>query len=69
MHTEFLRENLLEKSMWKTEKEMEDNIKIDLREMDFEEQGWIKLSQGCVRCRALVLSVLNLQVCYHSDDS
>lgn len=34
-------ENILEKATWKTEKQMEDNTKADIREMCCEDVRWI----------------------------
>jgi hypothetical protein len=38
----------------------EDNIKLDLREMGFERENWIKLAQNRVRWRTFVNTVMNL---------
>jgi hypothetical protein len=39
-----------------------DNIKIDLREIGWNGIDWIDLAQGRVQCRALVNTVMDLQV-------
>jgi hypothetical protein len=40
----------------------EDNIKMDLREVEWESMRWIGLFQGRYRCRAVVNAVVNLRV-------
>jgi hypothetical protein len=40
----------------------EDNIKMDLREIGFWDVNWINLAQDRDRWRALVNTVMNLQV-------
>jgi hypothetical protein len=40
----------------------EDNIKMDLREIGFEDVDWIHWAQDRNRCRALVNTVMNLRV-------
>jgi hypothetical protein len=40
----------------------EDNIKMDLREIGFGDVDWIHLAQDRDRCRALVNTVMTLQV-------
>jgi hypothetical protein len=40
----------------------EDNIKVDLREIEFGDVDWIHLAQDRVRWRAPVNTVMNLQV-------
>jgi hypothetical protein len=39
-----------------------DNIKMDLREIEFGGMDWIYLAQNRVRWRALVNTVMNLRV-------
>jgi hypothetical protein len=39
-----------------------DNIKMDLREIGWDGMEWIDLAQDRDRCRALVNTVMNLQV-------
>jgi hypothetical protein len=39
-----------------------DNIKMDLREIGWDEVGWIDMAQDRDQWRALVNTVLNLQV-------
>jgi hypothetical protein len=41
---------------------MEDNIKMDLREIGFGDVDWIHWAQDRDRCRALVNTVMNLRV-------
>jgi hypothetical protein len=41
---------------------MEDNIKIDLKEINWEVVGWIDLFQNRYRWRALEDKVVNLRV-------
>jgi hypothetical protein len=38
------------------------NIKIDLREIEWDGKGWIDLDQDRYQCRALVNTVMNIQV-------
>jgi hypothetical protein len=40
----------------------EDNIKMDLREVEWEGMDWIKVAQDMDRWRALVYTVMNLRV-------
>jgi hypothetical protein len=40
----------------------EDNIKIDLRKIGWGDMGWIDLAQNRKQWRALVNTVMNLQV-------
>jgi len=40
----------------------EDNIKIDLREMCYEDGRWMELAQEYFLRQALILAMLNLQV-------
>jgi hypothetical protein len=40
----------------------EDNIKIDLKEIGLYGMDWIRLAQNRDKCRALVSTVMNLQV-------
>jgi hypothetical protein len=40
----------------------EDNIKMDLREIGFEDVDWIRLAHDRDRWRALVSTVMNLRV-------
>jgi hypothetical protein len=39
-----------------------DNIKMDLREIGFDEANWIQLAQDRVQCRAFVNTIMNLRV-------
>jgi hypothetical protein len=39
-----------------------DNIKMDIREVGWEDMNWIELAQDRDRWRALVNAVMNLQV-------
>jgi hypothetical protein len=39
-----------------------DNIKIDLREKEWDGMNWIELAQDRDRCRALVNTAMNLRV-------
>jgi hypothetical protein len=39
-----------------------DNIKMDLREIEWDGIDWIDLAQDRDKCRALVNKVMNLQV-------
>jgi hypothetical protein len=41
---------------------VEDNIKMDLREIRIEGANWIRLAQDRVRWRAFVNTVMNLRV-------
>jgi hypothetical protein len=43
----------------------EDNIKTDLREIELGGMEWINLSQDRDQWRALVITVMNLQVPYN----
>jgi hypothetical protein len=42
---------------WTTEKELEGNIKMDLRKIGCEDVRWMKLAQDCVQWRDLVCAV------------
>jgi hypothetical protein len=39
-----------------------DNIKMDLREIEWDGMDWFDLTQNSVQCRALVYTVMNLRV-------
>jgi hypothetical protein len=41
---------------------LEDNIKMDLREIGIDGSNWIRLAQDRVQWRALVKTVMNLRV-------
>jgi hypothetical protein len=41
---------------------MEDNVKMELREIELEDADWIHLAQDTVRWRAVVNTVMNLRV-------
>jgi len=41
---------------------LEDNIKLDLREIGIDGANWIRLAQDRVRWRAFVNTVMNLRV-------
>jgi hypothetical protein len=41
---------------------LEDNIKMDLRELGIDEANWIRLAEDRVQWRAFVNTVMNLQV-------
>jgi hypothetical protein len=41
---------------------LEDNIKLDLREIGIDEMNWIRLAQDRVQWRAFVNTVMNLWV-------
>jgi hypothetical protein len=40
----------------------EDNIKMELREMEWEGVDWMHLAQGKDQCKALMNTVMNLRV-------
>jgi len=40
----------------------EDNIKMDLREIEINEENWIRLAQDRVQWRTFVYTVMNLRV-------
>jgi hypothetical protein len=42
--------------------EIQDNIKMDLREIVWGSMDWINLAQDREQCRALVITVMNLRV-------
>jgi hypothetical protein len=46
---------------WKSQKER-DNIKMDLREIEWDGVDWMDMAQDWDQCRALVNTVLNLRV-------
>jgi hypothetical protein len=51
------------RTTWKTQANLvEDNIKIDLQEVEWEVMDWIDLTQGRDRKWAVVNAVLNLRV-------
>jgi len=39
---------------------------MSLREVIYEDRRWMKLSEGRVQWRDLILAVLNIGFCYHS---
>jgi hypothetical protein len=45
-----------------------DNIKIDLREIGWDDMGWIFLAQNREQWRALVNAVMNLRVPYNGGN-
>jgi hypothetical protein len=47
----------------------EDNIKMDLRETEFEDVDWIHLARDRNTWRALVNTVMNLRVLYNAGIS
>ena len=47
---------------WKTQSQMEDNIKINLQEVGYGSMEWIELARDRDRWRALVTAVMNLLV-------
>jgi hypothetical protein len=40
----------------------EDNIKIDIQEVGYEEMNWIHPAENRDRCRTVVIAVINLRV-------
>jgi hypothetical protein len=50
------------RSLGRTRRRWEDNIKMGLREIRFEDVDWINLAQHRYRWRALVNTVMNLRV-------
>jgi hypothetical protein len=50
------------RSLIRPRRRWEDNIKMDLREIGWGSMDWIDLAQVMDQCRALVNTVMNLQV-------
>jgi hypothetical protein len=50
------------RSLGRPRRRLEDNIKLDLREIGIDETKRIRLAQGRVRWRAFVSTVMNLRV-------
>ncbi|KAJ4443164.1 hypothetical protein ANN_04814 [Periplaneta americana] len=50
------------RSLGRPNRRWEDNIKMDLREMGYDDRDWIKLAQDRHRCRAFVRTGMNLRV-------
>jgi len=61
MHKEFLWEDLLEHTILRPRRSVENNTKMNLRETDCEEWRWVELAQDHVQQWSLVL-VLNLWI-------
>jgi hypothetical protein len=58
---------------WESQKErshyeVQDNIKMDLREIGWDGMDWIDLAQDRDQCRALVNTAMNLRVPYNSGN-
>ena len=62
VYTGFWWGNLMENTIWKTQTQMEDNIKMDLLEVGCEGMDQIDLAQDRGGWRALVNAVMNLRV-------
>jgi hypothetical protein len=50
------------RSLGRTRRRWEDNIKMDLQELGCEGMDWIELAQDMVRWRSLVNAVMNIRV-------
>jgi hypothetical protein len=50
------------KSLGRPRRRLEDNIKLDLREIEIDEANWIQLVQDRVQWRAFVNTAMNLRV-------
>jgi hypothetical protein len=50
------------RSLGRPRRRWEDNIRMDLREIGFEDADWIHLAQDRDRWRALVNTVMNLRI-------
>ena len=57
-----LGKNEGKRSLGKTRRRREDNIKMDLQELGYGGMNWIEMAQGRDRWRALVSTVMNLRV-------
>ena len=55
-------ENWGNETTWKTQDQMQDNIKITLREVGCGYMDWIDVAQDRDRWRAVVNAVMNLRV-------
>jgi hypothetical protein len=62
MHTIFCLENLKERQLGRPGRICKDNIRMDLREMEWEGVDWIHLAQDRGQRRAIVKNVMNLRV-------
>jgi hypothetical protein len=62
MHAIFLLENLKGRELGRPRRIWEDNIRMDLREIGWEDVDWIHLAQVKGQWRAVVNTAMNLRV-------
>jgi hypothetical protein len=52
------KEILLKETTWETQTEIEENIKMNLREIECENDDWTEMAQYWFEWKALILAVL-----------
>ena len=62
MHTVFVGKPESKRPLGRPRRRWEDNIKIDLREVDYDPRDWIDLAEDRDQWRAYVRAVMNLRI-------
>jgi hypothetical protein len=62
MHRKFWSENLKGRALGRPRRRREDNIRINFKEIGWEDSDWIHVAQDRDQWRSLVNTVMNIEV-------
>jgi hypothetical protein len=60
--TKFQAQNLRERTTWRPKSKLKDNIKMNIKDTEYEGLGWIHMVRGTDQQQVLVSTAMNLRI-------